>query len=474
MTLSIFSAARACPEGLALISGNVRVSYAELARSVSGVVRALDARGLLGSKAPVAVVARPTEPSVRVLHALVATSTPIVLLHPALPRGEQSALAERAGAQALLRPDDEPISLDPRAEELAPDEPLTDTSPLAIVPTSGSSGAPKLVVLSRAAFIASARASAANLPLTERDRWLLCLPPAHVGGFSILTRSVLARSSVVLFDSGPRGLIQSLPELAACLAQHDVTILSLVPAVLDALLSTLPDWRPPDSLRAVLVGGAAVPEGLLSRARERAVPVLTTYGLTEACSQVTTTRPGEPPKVRGGIVSSGSALRGVELEIREQQRICVRAASLCSGYLGAFAPFDEHGWFRTEDRGVLDDDGELYVLGRISELIVSGGENVDPLRVEAALLTCAGVAAAVVFGVPDARYGEVIACALVARDFDPRGVSASLQQRLSRHELPRKVALLAELPRLANGKIDRARVRTVCAAHLQVFEHPRG
>jgi O-succinylbenzoic acid--CoA ligase len=296
-----------------------------------------------------------------------------------------------------------------------------------------------------------------------------------VGGFSILTRSLLATSGVVLFDPGPRGLMQALPALAACLEEASVTVISLVPAVLDALLTRLPDWRPSASLRAVLVGGAALSESLRARAIERGVPLLTTYGLTEACSQVTTTRAGRPPSVRDGIVSSGFPLSGVELEFREHMRICVRAPSLCAGYLGMDAPIDAEGWFATEDRGYLDENGELYVLGRISDLIVSGGENVDPLRVEAALTACPGVAAAVVFGVPDARYGEVVACAVVARaGFALAALSTCLRQRLSRYELPRKVALLNELPTLSNGKVDRARVRTTCADRLQLFEHPRG
>lgn len=474
MTLSIFSAARAAPESVALICGDVQLRYRELALRVARTARSLAARGLLGDRAPIAVVARPTLQSIEVLHALIAAAVPVVLLHPALPPSEQQALAERAGTRALLRPDDEDQVHDALEPWFPDDEEPDHTLPLAIVPTSGSTGTPKLVVLSRGAFIASARASAANLPLDAHDRWLLCLPPAHVGGFSILTRSVLAASAVVLFEPGARGLMQALPGLAECLERTRVTVVSLVPAVLDALLSALPNWRPSASLRAVLVGGAALSESLFARALERGVPLLTTYGLTEACSQVTTSRPGQRPSVRDGVVSSGFALPGVELELRERMRICIRAPSLCGGYLGIDAPLNGEGWFATEDRGYLDANGELYVLGRIGDLIVSGGENVDPLRVEAALSACAGVSAAVVFGMPDARYGEVVACGVLANaDFDLSRLSSCLRGRLSRYELPRRIALLDALPTLANGKVDRARVRTLCSDRLQPFEHPR-
>ncbi|HET9931745.1 MAG TPA: class I adenylate-forming enzyme family protein [Polyangiaceae bacterium] len=474
LTLSLFTAAREAPTALALSTGTSKLCYDELAERVERVARSLWSRRIVGDSEPVAVVARPTLASIEVLHALVATAAPIVLVHPSLPAVEQNALAERSGARSLLRPDDEEFGLEERAPWPGPTGARSDDAALAIVPTSGSTGQPKLVVLSQGAFAASARASAANIPLAPGDRWLMCLPPAHVGGFSILTRSLLAKSAVVLFDPGPRGLLRALPELAERLLDEQVTVLSLVPAVLDALLTTLPDWRPPPSLRAVLIGGAAVPESLLARARARAVPLLTTYGLTEACSQVTTTRRGEIPSVRDGVVSSGFALPGVELEVRDRGRICVRSPALCSGYLGATAPIDENGWFETEDRGYIDERGELYVLGRISELIVSGGENVDPLRVEAALTSCPGVLAALVFGVPDERYGEVVACCLIRGEgFDLGRVSATLRQRLSRFELPRRLAVVEELPTLPNGKVDRPKARAFFADRLQPFEHPR-
>jgi O-succinylbenzoic acid--CoA ligase len=222
----------------------------------------------------------------------------------------------------------------------------------------------------------------------------------------------------------------------------------------------------------VLVGGAALSSAVLERSRARGVPVLTTYGLTEACSQVTTTKAGTWPNTRDGLVSSGAPLPGVELRLGDSARIGVRSKTLCSSYFDAPAPFDADGWFMTEDRGYIDERGELYVLGRISDLIVTGGENVDPLRVEAALAAAPGVISAVVFGVPDPRYGEVVACGLVtSAAFEPQRVSAFLRERLARHELPRRFARLSKFAALPNGKINRAGVRSQSLALLEPFEH---
>jgi O-succinylbenzoic acid--CoA ligase len=469
--LSIFAAAESHPDALAVIENGVHISYRELAVRSARVASTLAQRNLLSSREPLGVVVRPTLASLELVHALIAARVPILLIQPALPSAERLRLVERAGARALLCPDEEPLA-QASSRELAIDRAEDLSLPLAIVPTSGSTGTPKLVVLSRGAFVASAEASARNLPLSQRDRWLLCLPPAHVGGFSIITRSLLAKSALLAFDPSPRGLVESLPELARAISENDVSVVSLVPTLLDALLTKLPDWIVPKALRAVLVGGAALSSAVLERSRARGVPVLTTYGLTEACSQVTTTKAGTWPNTRDGLVSSGAPLPGVELRLGDSARIGVRSKTLCSSYFDAPAPFDADGWFMTEDRGYIDERGELYVLGRISDLIVTGGENVDPLRVEAALAAAPGVLSAVVFGVPDPRYGEVVACGLVTSDaFEPQRVSAFLRERLARHELPRRFARLSKFAALPNGKINRAGVRSQSLALLEPFEH---
>jgi O-succinylbenzoic acid--CoA ligase len=467
MTLNVFDVAERHPSALALITPEVRLSYAELTTKVSETAAKLATVGLLdASSEPVAVVARPGLGSVCLLHALWAYGVATFTLPARLPAQERNTWAARAQAHAIIDPDElgslsvgssppaRPIELDPEA-------------PFAIVPTSGSTGAPKLVVLSRRAFHASAQASAANLPLTAQDRWLLCLPLSHIGGLSILTRCLLSASAVVAFDPGPKGLLAQLPALAACLEREQVSLLSLVPTLLDALLTLTPRWQPGPALRAVLLGGAATHAELLARAQQRRVPVLVSYGLTESCSQVATTPVGSLPRAASGLVSVGSPLPGIELKIDETERICVRGPTLCTRFIDGQRPFDEHGWLRTEDRGYLDATGELFVLGRAGDLIITGGENVDPVRVEAALASAPGVRAAAVFGAPDPRFGELVACALVPDDdFAPGPVRAALELVLAPHECPRQLALLAALPQLPNGKLDRTQVRSLATASL--------
>jgi O-succinylbenzoic acid--CoA ligase len=467
MKLSVFSAAREHPLALAVATAEARLTYQALAAEVARVAARLSAQGLLQpSPQPVAVVAEPGLSCLCVLHALWSYGIAAFVLPARLPASERANWADRAGARGLLIPQqisDSRDSAEPPPRPTAHDP----AAPLAIVPTSGSSGQPKLVVLSRGAFIAAAEASAANLPLSPHDRWLLCLPLSHVGGLSIVTRCLLARSAVIAFEPGARGLLASLPELALRLEQEQITLASLVPTVLDALLALEPRWSPGPALRAVLLGGAATTPKLLARALARGVPVLTTYGLTEACSQVTTTPLGTAPKIASELVSAGRPLPGTELRIDERQRICVRGPTLCSGFLDGVAPIDADGWLSSDDLGTLDTDGDLFVLGRVSDRIVTGGENVDPLRVEAALVSAQGVKQAVVFGVPDALFGELVACAIVPEpDFDASTLHAWLRQRLSPQELPRRLAVLSTLPLLGNGKVDRARTRELAESAL--------
>jgi acyl-CoA synthetase (AMP-forming)/AMP-acid ligase II len=166
-------------------------------------------------------------------------------------------------------------------------------------------------------------------------------------------------------------------------------------------------------------------------------------------------------------VSAGRALPGVELRIGSDQRIRVRGETLASSLLDEPLPLDDEGWLVTDDLGRLDADGELFVHGRASDRLVSGGENVDPLFVEACLLRDAHVAAACVFGIPDPRFGELVVCALVVRPgFDAERLQALLSKELPPWARPRRAALLGELPLTASGKLHRPRVRALAAARL--------
>lgn len=457
-SLSVFAAAAESPSATALVAGDRTFSYAELAAEARGAAGWLRERSP-DRRTPVAVVAHNDVPTLVMLHGLLATGRPAVLLHPRLTAPERDALlasvsAERPGGEqrAGVVPRDwqpGPVSDHEYDHDSGPGHDPGSDATAAMVFTSGTTGAARAVALSRRAIVASAAASAANLGWEADDRWLLPLPLAHVGGFSILTRCLLARRAVVLAnDARAHTVLEAMH-------RHRVTLASLVPTVLSRLLDAT-DEDPPSSLRALLLGGAAASPELLGRAADRGWPVLTTYGLTEACSQVTTQEYGT---VNRGERGAGRPLPGVELRIGDDDEIQLRGPTLFSGYVPptAESPFLEGGWFQTGDRGRLDEEGRLHVLGRRVDRIVTGGENVDPAEVEQALEALPGVVGACVFGVPDEEWGEVVAAALVveAGSAAVREGLPGLETRLAPFKRPRRATILDALPTNATGKVDR-------------------
>lgn len=338
-------------------------------------------------------------------------------------------------------------------------------APFVIVATSGTTGTPKGAVISRRAVIASAEASARNLGWRDDDRWLLCMPLAHVGGLSIVTRCLLARRAVVMAPRfEPRLVIEAI-------RRHSVTLVSVVPTMLDALLDADREGaleRP----RAILLGGAAAPPALLDRCAERGVRALTTYGLTEACSQVTSQAPRDPSIREDG---SGAALDGFEVRIAGPAgdealppgnvgRIVIGGAAMFDGYLRAESSTIDRaplasGLFDTGDLGEIDAQGRLHVHARRTDLVVTGGENVYPVEVEHAIERLPGVRRAAVFGAPDARWGQIVAAAIEVDPSsppDPAATIEALHAALAPHKRPRKWAFVEHLPLTSSGKPIRA------------------
>ncbi|WP_419858494.1 class I adenylate-forming enzyme family protein [Candidatus Palauibacter irciniicola] len=331
-----------------------------------------------------------------------------------------------------------------------------------ILPTSGTEGAPRFVVHEWRSLRANASASNDRLGFGPGERWLATLAWAHVGGLAVPLRAAAAGATVAL--AGPRFDAASV---ARALGELAVTHVSLVPAMLHGLLAV--GARPPRSLRAVLLGGAATPPDLAERALSAGWPIALTYGLTEAGSQVTTATPQE---VRAGDRSAGVPLTGVEVRIRPPGdaaagpvgapapgHIEVRGDTLFRGYVGepARPPGD---WFATGDLGHLDAQGRLAVTGRLRDRIVSGGANVDPAQVEAVLAAHPDVGEAAVIGMPDSRWGQVVVAVVAGEDPGlPARLDPWCRERLSGPRVPRRWEVLDRLPRTATGKVDRAKLR---------------
>jgi O-succinylbenzoic acid--CoA ligase len=318
----------------------------------------------------------------------------------------------------------------------------------AIVFTSGTTGRPKGAVLTRGNQVASARASAAVLPLGPGDRWLASLPFFHVGGLGIVQRCVLAGACVVLPESF------AAEHLDRAIGEAAVTHLSVVDATLRRILESRGGRPLPERVRAVVVGGGPVSPALLDACPQ----ALATYGLTETCSMATLVRPGAAFAQRR---TAGTALPGIELRIAEDGVIEVRGPIVMRGYLDdavATGAALRDGWLRTGDMGELGADGSLRVLSRRDDLIISGGENVYPAEIEHALREHADVADAIVIGVPDERWGEVPLAIVALRGAGAPDLRAFLEPRLARYTLPR-IVFSGVIPRLATGKPDRVAVR---------------
>lgn len=302
------------------------------------------------------------------------------------------------------------------------DEPVEPGDAL-VVATSGTAGEPKLAVLTHDAVAASAQATSDRLAVDpDSDRWLACLPLAHVGGLGVVTRALLTGTPLTVHERFDASAVDAAAE-AGC------TLTSLVPTALQRIDA--------GGFRAILVGGQAPPA-------DRPDHVIATYGMTET---------------GGGIAYEGVPLAGVEVRIDEERQILVRGSMLLRSYRDGTDPKDADGWLPTGDLGAWA-DGHLEVHGRRGDLIISGGENVWPAAVERALLTHPAVAEAAVVGRPDPEWGERVVALVVPLDWSAPPTLERLREHLRpllpAHALPRAVEAVRVLPRTSSGKLQRS------------------
>jgi o-succinylbenzoate---CoA ligase len=315
-----------------------------------------------------------------------------------------------------------------------------------VIHTSGTSSAPKPVELTYGNLLWSALGSAVALGLDAHERWLCALPLSHVGGLSILVRSAIYATTAVVHERF------ETERVLCALRGEGITLVSLVATTLARLLDA--GLQDPPALRAALTGGGPVPAALVRRAGAVGVPVSMTYGLTEACSQVTTT---PAAALTGGGPQAGPPLFCTRVRCDADGEILVAGPTVAAA---ALAP---DGWLHTGDLGELDELGYLRVTGRSADTIVSGGENVAPGEVEAVLEAHPDVLDAAVVGAADGQWGEAVTAIVVTRPgAAPEGdaLRAHCAAALATYKVPKRVLLRAEpLPRTRSGKLLRRELR---------------
>lgn len=289
-----------------------------------------------------------------------------------------------------------------------------------VIATSGTTGDPKGVVLTHDAIRASAEITSQRLTVTSNDHWVACLPVAHIGGFTVITKALYANTRLTVLPSFDAAAVESA-------ARAGATLISLVSAAMQRVDTVL--------FRRILLGGGPPPE-------TRPANVTVTYGMTETGS---------------GIVYDHYALDGVEIQIGESENeIMVRSPTLLRCYRDGSDPRDANGWFPTGDAGTLDESGRLDVFGRIEEVINTGGEKVWPASVERVLRMHPSIGDVVVRGEKDAEWGERVV-ALVEDDPPPlEEVRELTKQYLPAYAAPREIRRVERLMRTPTGKLRRS------------------
>ena len=484
--------AAATPEDLALIDTDTdtRWSYSGLDAAVDETAGRLSALGIEAGD-HVGMLMGTQLLSVCLLHAAQRLGVRLVPLNDRLTAAELAAQINHSDLSVLVcGADTEQLAVeaagstpvasvdDPqwaevqsfRAVEPEPVEPAEwcRDDPQLMVFTSGSTGEPKAVVLTMGNLLSSATASAFRLGVNPDDRWLLTLALYHVGGLAPVFRSTLYGTAVVLRSSFDPGRV------ADDIDRYDVSVVSLVPTMLAEMLERRGTLS--ESLRAVLLGGAPAPDSLIERCRNYSVPVFPTYGMTETASQIATARPAaafdRPGTVGRPLLWTGLTIvddEGEPVEAGERGEIVVSGPMVAAGYYGDVdanvEAFGEHG-LHTGDIGYQTEDGSLFVLNRVDDRIITGGENVDPGEVVEVLHDHPEIDAAAVVGVDDDTWGQRVAALVVPKSetLSTAAVEAACRERLAGYKCPKQIAFTDALPRTASGTIKRPAVRDQLAA----------
>ncbi|KRL05913.1 o-succinylbenzoate--CoA ligase [Liquorilactobacillus oeni] len=332
-----------------------------------------------------------------------------------------------------------------------------ETSTASIMYTSGTTGNPHGVIQSFRNHFYSAVGSAFNLGVSPDDLWLCAVPLFHISGLSIVMRSLVYGMGVLLtrrFEAA---------EITRLLCRQPVTLMSVVPQMLEQLLAVFPKSGYQKHFRAFLLGGAAISKTTLAACQEKKLAVIQSYGMTETCSQIVALNFADAARKIGSV---GKPLFPVQLRIagQDEGEIQIKAPNVVSGYLNNKDQFEKKltsdGWFRTGDIGTLDTEGFLFVKGRSDEMFVSGGENIFPNEIEEVYMTLPIIQEIAVIGVSDKKWGEV-PCAffVAAKELDKKFLCSYGRKVIAHYKVPKYFIQVSQLPHTASGKIKHYALR---------------
>tara|TARA_B100001741_G_scaffold137260_1_gene113017 strand:- start:1205 stop:2590 length:1386 start_codon:yes stop_codon:yes gene_type:complete len=315
--------------------------------------------------------------------------------------------------------------------------------------TSGSSGLPKAVSISRKNIESSCNISQKNLNVEKSDKWLLCMPPYHAGGLSIIYRSLILGNKFHIEDDFNSEKVIDL------IMSEKINIVSMVPTMLSKIVYQMKDRNliAPKSFKFVLSGGAKTPEELILSSNNIGLKTLPTYGMTETSSQIATASPNDEFRPLNSV---GKPLLRDSVKIAKNSEIQVSGEMVANYY-------DEKvskKWLQTGDYGYIDKDNYLFVKGRIDELIISGGENINPLEVEEFISKNKKIKECIVLGKTDEYWGEKVVAAIYSDDDITLEEINSYLGGLDKFKYPKDIVRLKKpLPKLHNGKFDRKKIK---------------
>lgn len=332
--------------------------------------------------------------------------------------------------------------------------------------TSGTSGKPKIVPLKRSQIFAAAQASSTNFRPEQNHFWLLCLPLNHVGGISIVLRSLIYGSAIYRMDVFHEEMIK---EFLSVNTRFQAA--SLVPTMLKRMLDD-PLFKTHRDFKAILLGGGPTSETLLRKSVERGIPIVSSYGMTETCAQIAANPLLKPSGTYTPIKSVGKVFPPNQMEIRddsgkkqgpnESGTIWLKGPQVFDGYYTKEDNkdrFDKKGWFKTGDFGHINGFGQLFIESRRTDLIITGGENVNPVEVEQAIEKIPSIKEAVVIGIPDEEWGQKVTAIITlsnGKTPDLEEIRNQLKKDLTDFKLPKELRIVSEIPRTQTGKVKRS------------------